>query len=144
MNIKGQRGVTGVDIVISVIIITIFIAVIANLIANININSKGIERKTQAISYAVEEIEKIKADGYVTTYDDKGINQEDTIQEDDIYDENGKFTGYHKKIYIQDYVYIKNDTSKQSNLVKQITVKISYRTSKEEQSEEISTYVTKE
>ena len=144
MHIKEENGVTGVDIVISVIIITIFIALIANLIANININSKNIERRSQAISYAVDEIEKIKAKGYIESYNNKGIQQQDILTDEDINDENGKFTGFHKTIYISDYVYIKGDSTKQNDLVKQITVKIAYNTSSGEKSEEISTYITKE
>lgn len=71
MVIKEEKGVTGIDIAISVIVITIFIAMIANLIASININAKDTERKTKAISYAVQEIEKIKALGYSKDYDGK-------------------------------------------------------------------------
>lgn len=69
MVIKEEKGITGIDIAISVIIITIFIAMIANLIANININNKDSERKTKAVSYAVQEIEKIKALGYSDDYE---------------------------------------------------------------------------
>lgn len=71
MVIKEEKGVTGIDIAISVILITIFIAMIANLIANININSKDTERKTKATLYAVQEIEKIKALGYSDNYEGK-------------------------------------------------------------------------
>lgn len=71
MVIKEEKGATGMDIAISVIVITIFIAMIANLIANININANEAERKTKATSYAVQEIEKIKALGYIADYDGK-------------------------------------------------------------------------
>ena len=40
MIIKQEKGITGIDIAISIIIITIFIAMIGNLIVNININSQ--------------------------------------------------------------------------------------------------------
>ena len=71
MVIKEEKGLTGIDIAISVIVITIFIAMIANLIANININSKDTERKTIATSYAVQEIEKRKSLGYIDEYEGK-------------------------------------------------------------------------
>lgn len=71
MLIKEEKGITGIDISISVILITIFIAMMANLIANINIDSKDIERKTKAVSYAVQEIEQIKALGYNNNYEGK-------------------------------------------------------------------------
>lgn len=71
MVIKGEKGATGIDIAISVIIITIFIAMIANLIANINTKQKESERKTKAMSYAIQEIEKIKVNGYSNEYEGK-------------------------------------------------------------------------
>ena len=71
MHIKEEKGLAGIDIAISVIIMTIFIALIANIIANINSNSEAAERKSIATSYAVQEIEKIKAQGYIEDYEDK-------------------------------------------------------------------------
>ena len=139
MDFRSEKGISGIDIVASVIIVTIFIAIIANIIANINLNSKDIEKKTKATSYAVDEIEIIKAEGYLESYQDKGINQKDIISE-----ENGQFTGYHKEISIKDYVLIKNDQTKQANIVKEITVEISYMNRKGTQNVQISTYVTKE
>lgn len=71
MHIKEEKGLTGIDIAISIIILTIFIAIIGNLIANINLNSEDVERKTAATSYAVQEIEKIKSLGYIDDYEGK-------------------------------------------------------------------------
>lgn len=71
MHIKEEKGLAGIDIAISVIVLTIFIAMITNLIANINLNSKDIERKTIATSYAVQEIEQVKAQGYISIYEGK-------------------------------------------------------------------------
>lgn len=71
MHIKEEKGLTGIDIAISIILLTIFIAMIGNLIANINLNSEDIERKTTATSYAVQEIEKIKSLGYINNYEGK-------------------------------------------------------------------------
>ena len=45
MDFRSEKGISGIDIVASVIIVTIFIAIIANIIANINLNSKDIEKK---------------------------------------------------------------------------------------------------
>lgn len=144
MSIKEEKGISGIDIVVSVIILTIFITLIGNIITNINLNSKDIERKTQATSYAVDEIETIKASGYLATYEDKGINQEDIISEQDINDESGYFTGYHKKVTIKDYQLIKNDTTKEKNVLKQLTVEISYKSRSKDKNIQISTYITKE
>ena len=55
-----------------------------------------------------------------------GINSEELVKEEDI-TENENFTGYHKRILIQDYVSITQNANKQSNLVKKVTVEISYK-----------------
>lgn len=144
MLIKGERGFSQIDIVISVILITIFIALIGNLIVNINLNSKNIERKAVATSYTVQEIEKIKSQKYIDNYEDKGIEKEDIIEENDIVDSTGNFSGYHKKISIKDYVLIQGDDTKQVNLVKEITVEVSYKIGNKDKNVKISTYITKE
>ena len=143
MLIKKENGYTGIDIAISIIVITMFIAMIANLIANINLNTQNADRKSIAASYAVQEIEKIKAKGYVDTYDSKGITGEETLSEEDIYI-NSEFTGYHKKTTIKDYVFIVNDNNKKKDIVKEITVEISYKVANEEKNIQISTYIAKE
>lgn len=74
---------------------------------------------------------------------ESGINEEDLIKEEDIV-ENETFTGYHKKVVIRDYVLITGDSTKQSNLVKEITVEISYKLANEDKSVKISTYIKKE
>lgn len=144
MNIKKENGFTGIDIAISIIVITIFISIIGNLVFNINLNNTGIERKSIATSYAIQEIEVIKAQGYIEKYNNKGIEQKEIISEDDILNNDGEFTGYHKKVIIEDYVLIKNDNTKISDLVKKITVQISYKLGGKNQNVEITTYITKE
>ena len=53
------------------------------------------------------------------------------------------FTGYHKKITIKDYVLIKQDNSKEPNIVKEATVEISYKIGKEEKIIRLATYISK-
>lgn len=72
-----------------------------------------------------------------------GIDGEEIIEEEDII-KNGSFTGYHKVVSIKDYVFITGDTTKQSNLVKEITVEISYKLASEDKNIKISTYITSE
>lgn len=75
---------------------------------------------------------------------ENGINDKEVIKQEDIVDEKGAFTGYNKTISIKDYVLIKEDTTKQANLVKEITVEITYKLAGEEQTVKISTYIVKE
>lgn len=144
MLIKEERGVTAIDIAVSVIILTIFIALIGNLILNININSESLKRKAIATSYAVKEIEKIKAKGYIEEYNDLGINEETILQgsDVDIFDNDNVFTGFHKTTFVKDYVLIQNDYTKQRNLVKELTVEIHYKVYNKQHSVKISTFVT--
>lgn len=73
-----------------------------------------------------------------------GIEAEEVIEESDIVDKNKNFTGYHKKVSIKDYVLISGDNTKQINLLKEITVEISYKSGKEDKNVKISTYIKKE
>ena len=141
MNIKQEKGFSAVDIAISVVLLTIFIALIGNLIVNINLDSARAERKNIASGYAVQEIERLKSKGYVEDYNDKGINQIDTLEENDIMDSDGNFTGYHKKVTIEDYVHVVNNSDAEGNLVKQITVDISYKVGSKQESVTISTLI---
>lgn len=142
MYIKGEKGLTGIDIAISIIIITIFISVLANLIMNINLNSEKTKRMEIATAYAVQEIEQLKAKGYVDEYNNKGIDDKDIISEKDIMDDDNNFTGYSKTTTIKDYVLIKNDKSKQKNVLKELTVTVSFKIGNNTENIDISTYIT--
>ena len=74
---------------------------------------------------------------------ENGISQEEIIKEEDIVNDE-VFTGYHKKILIRDYILINEDITKQANLVKEISVEISYKLAGEDKNIRISTYITKE
>lgn len=136
MLVKEEKGLTGVDIAISIVVMTIFIAMIANLIANITLNTQDIKRKSTATSYAVQEIEKIKAQGYIDDYNSKGIDSEDVYS-------NSEFSGYHKKVTIKDYVLVTNNKNKKQDIVKEITVEISYKLGGKDKKVTITTYVAK-
>lgn len=72
---------------------------------------------------------------------ENGINKEEILKEEDI-TENQKYTGYHKKVLIKDYVLITGDITKKSNLIKEITVEISYKLANKEKKIKISTYIS--
>ena len=142
MLVKEEKGLTGVDIAISIVVMTIFIAMIANLIANITLNTQDIKRKSTATSYAIQEIEKVKAQGYIDDYNSKGIDSEYVLKDEDIYS-NFEFSGYHKKVTIKDYVLVKNNKNKKQDIVKEITVEISYKLGGKDKKVTITTYVAK-
>lgn len=61
MKLKNNKGFTGVDIAVSLVILLIFVSFIAALFYNLSNTSKRVERKTQATNIAIEFIEAMKA-----------------------------------------------------------------------------------
>lgn len=133
MNIKSERGITNIDITISIILITLFVAIIATLTYTIHSNSESVERRAEAMNYAINEIEKIKAASFDTI--DK-LAVEGNIEN----------TGYYKKVTITDYADLEenqNDDTIISGLVKKVTVEISYKHGNNTETVDLSTVITK-
>ena len=145
--LKNEKGVTGVDITIAIILITIFVAIIATLFFNIRKTSSDIERRTQATAYAVSIIEQIKANGFEalpTVSDGTNII---TGYEDKYIQDNGVDTPYYQTIRVEDYSEIVESTGEeeiQSDVVKKITVTIAYKSGNENQEISLSTSMSKD
>lgn len=133
MNFREEKGITGIDITVSIIIITLFIGIIATLLFNINSSSGGIGRKTEATNYAITEIEKIKAMDFAS------LNN----TEESGYIEN---TPYYKEVSVLDYADFPENEGKDKvhGLVKKISVIISYKNGKNTEKVELATVITKE
>lgn len=135
--LKNEKGITGIDIIVSILIITIFVAILTVLFFNINTDSKGIERKTEATHYAISLIEEIK---------NKGIEEADMYIDNEgssILDADKQATPYTKKIYVVDYSEIEGNEDKMPNLVKKVTVEVSYINKGETETVELSALLTK-
>lgn len=140
MKIKSEKGITNIDITVSVILITLFVAIIATLMYNINANSGSVERRTIATNYAINEIETLKAQNF--------DNLKETVEPNMFEDilENGHATGYEKRITIIDYANLeenKNNNTIVPGLVKKVTVEISYKDGNTVQTVDLSTVITK-
>lgn len=144
MLLKSENGITGIDITVSILLITIFIVLISTLISNINQLTNETDMLTEATSYAIDEIEKIKKSGYISEFDGKGTTNIEIIESAsaDINNEEGKFTGFHKEVSIIDYAYGKEN--KLQDIIKKITVEISYNVKSKVKNVTISTYVVNE
>lgn len=144
MKINKEDGFTGIDISIAVIILFIFTSIIATLSFQYNTSAKEIQRRSEAIEIAINEIEKIKNDGFdkyegiykTSTTDKEGNNLENQVIE-------GK-QGFYKTILIEDYTDIEGNEDKIKDIVKRVTVKISYKFKAEEQNVQLSTVISKE
>ena len=133
---KNQKGYTGVDIAISVVVITIFIALIGTLVFNFNSNSNEIDYRSKALDLAINEIEDIKSKSI------EEINALDTTE-----NEIPGQTGYYKKIEILDAANVDGDfgdRAKVENLVKKVTVTVTYQFRNQTKSVELSTIVAKD
>ena len=139
MKIKSEKGITNVDLIVSIILITLFVTIIATLMYTINTNSDSIERRAEAINYAINEIESLKAQDFASLQD----TDEATNDFTNIIDADGTVTGYAKKITITDYADLEGKENAISGLVKQVTVEISYRDGDTTQTVDLSTVITK-
>lgn len=136
MNIRSQKGYTGVDIAISVIIITIFISLIAVLIYKFNSSSDELQIKSKATEIAIDEIEIVKKNGFEQYVDKSGEIESDSVVIDK--------EGFYKTILVEDYIENEENKDKIPNLVKRITVTISYMDKGQEQQISLSTILSKE
>lgn len=143
-KMHSQRGYTGIDISISVIVIFIFVSLIAMLIYNFNSSADELKIKSDATYIAVNEIEKIKGQGFSEFL---GMNKDTTV------DKNGNSLvnqpvegkeGFYRTISILDYKDINQAEDILEDMVKKVTVKISYMYKGKEKSVELSTILSKE
>ncbi len=140
MKVKSEKGITNIDITVSIILITLFVAIIATLMYNINANSGSVERRSIATNYAINEIESLKAQNF--------DELEETVEPNEFEDilENEKPTGYAKKVTIIDYANLeenKDDDTIVPGLVKKVTVEISYKDGNTTQTIDLSTVIAK-
>ena len=142
MCMKSEKGITTIDITVAIILITLFVAIIATLMYQINANSASTKRKSEATSYAINEIEKIKAQNFDELID----TDEATNQFENVTDELNQATGYAKKITITDYANLPqnaDDDTIVAGLVKQVTVEIAYQDGDTTQTVDLTTVVTR-
>lgn len=129
---KSEKGYTGVDIAISIVVLFLFISLISTLSYHVNSSYKEIELKSKATEIAIIEIEKMKSKTWeeITTED---ISYRETVEVQE---------GYFRTIIVRDYHDL--DTSKNSDVIKKITVQIQYMFKGKQEMIEISTLIAKE
>ena len=144
MKIKKEQGFTGIDISVAVVILFIFISIIATLSYQVNSTAKAIERRGEAIEIAIQEIEKIKNQGFKNY---EGTNSESTQDKQgnsfktQSVEEN---EGFYKTITVKDYTEMDGNSDKIFDVVKKVTVSITYKSQGKDQKVELSTILSKE
>ena len=152
MKIKQEKGITGIDITISVILIAIFVGIITTLTYQIQTTSTQIKRRAEAMTYAIETVETIKSYGF-GILPEVGSNKIDTSTDEVLTEKvadgyikvNGEEIPFYREVSVLDYTELKEENStKQKNLLKKVTVTISFKIGKEEQNVQLSILLAKE
>ena len=145
MNFRNNKGITGTDISVSLIIIVLFVGIISTLVYNFSAESKEINRKSQAIDIAISKIESMKQSNYDEIVD--GI---------EFFDKNGQSLGVASGPFeaittvtkYKDSEYLEGMSSEEKNkiqdLIKIVKVSVKYYNGGSDQTIELSTVITKE
>lgn len=160
MNFKSNKGYTGADISIALIILLIFIPTIGAIIFNITLANNNTKRKVNAMNFATSILEIAKETDY-----DK-LKLENTEEKEEFLDkinekfgitsENGEFslkdennTSYKVKVTItkyidtEEYASSHDSTDEKKDLVKTITTEVEYPIGNETKKVNVSTVIEK-
>ena len=142
MNIKQEKAAIGVDIAIAIVVIFLFVTVIATLSYQYQSSNKEIALKSQALEIAVKEIERIKNEGF-ESYETMNSSSDTGITNKDLGMEDSKNEGFYETVIVEDYTELSTGEGKIENLVKKVTVTISYMFKGETQEIELNAILSK-
>lgn len=128
MNIKSEKGITGVDISVAIIIILLFVSLTSTLVYNYAKNSKEVQRKSVATDMIIDILEYAKASNYddlTVAYMQNHINNNEKFQKN----------GYKVSVTVENY----SETSGEES--KKITATVKYLINKIEETSEIYTII---
>ena len=133
MNLKNNKGFTGIDISVATIVFIVFASIISMLFYNMAVSSKKIERKTVATNLCIEIIEALKE----SPFDKLTKTEETSMDIETLQTISGKTinlpNGYVPKIIIEDY--------KEESVIKILRVTISYKENNKNEEITIETLV---
>ncbi len=141
MKLKSEKGFTGVDVAIAVVVLFIFVSLIAIMSYRVNSTASEINLKAEATSIAVDEIEKVR------NLEFSQIQNISQANGNSVYvpqQEVAGSEGFYKKVEIKDYADIKPQNNPQSGLVKQVNVQVTYSFKGKAQQVELSTIIAKQ
>ncbi len=146
--LKNQKGVTGADAILAVAIAVLFAGIIVTLAYNIYITTNSLKRSSQALSYITSTFEYVATQyyDYVTEENiEKYINGKET--EKIVALDEGKLstgnttTPYKAQVTVKNY----NETDETKlDLVKEITMSVTYKLGDKEQKIEMKTAKSRE
>lgn len=155
MKFKSEKGFTGTDITVALIIILLFMSVISVVFFNITKSSKNIDRRSEATYIATSIIEAIKAQKYddlKVTNDEIYVRQYGQEVQYTAKDNTTVSLGQIDKIedgftcILNVYNYIpESDKQKEVNdLVKVVVVRVEYKLANEVKNVELTTTIVRQ
>ena len=145
MNLRSNKGFTGSDILISIVVLIIFIPTIFGVVYNVNKTNKHIIRESRAVNIATEILESAKTIGVqgVTLADDEEfcmelISRRYELQETDGTNAVFTYEGENEEHY-RVSVTLTYPNDEENDLVKLITVEVEYPIGNTTKTIEIST-----
>ena len=126
---KSNKGFTGVDIAVSVVILIIFVSVIGSMFYNLSVTERRIQRKTEATNTAIRTIEAMKAIPFDQLAEGMTLEDINNLSTNKIEVPNG-YT-----------VTVGVDNTTYKDIVKIISVNVDYQNGKETENVNIETLV---
>ncbi|MBR3162710.1 MAG: hypothetical protein IKF17_01240 [Clostridia bacterium] len=143
MKFRGNKGITGIDISVSLIIFVLFVSLITTLVYNFAVASRNVNRKAVATDIAIKKIEELKQ----TPYDQILEIDEENPQATQYADKDGVILASGSgpyKIITDIEKYTNDDIENIQDVLKIVKVRVVYNAQNREESIEISTVITRE
>lgn len=130
---RDNKGITGVDVAIAIVIIIIFVSFIVAMFGNIAITTQTIEKKATATNIAIQAIESMK----IMSFADLNSTKDNPMTVEKINLLTGNQievpNGYKLDISIENY--------QNADIIKIITAQVSYQENKKEENIKIETLI---
>lgn len=137
MNLRDNKGVTGADISVALIVIVIFVGIIATLVYNFGMASKSLNRKATAVNIAISKIEELKEKNYDDVQSSTEPEYKD-VNGNPMTAQNGP---YKVTTEIKKYSELKEGLQ---DVIKIARVKVEYSVGNEQEIIDLKTAITKE
>ena len=138
--LKSNKGITGADAVLGVALAILFSGIIATLSYNIYVTSSSLKRSSKALEYITSTFEYVATQYYDNVTEDN-IKEYINNLDEKISTNEGK--PYKAQVSVTNYNQIEGNTDK-LDLVKEITMSVTYKLGDKDQTIEIKTAKSRE
>lgn len=139
--LKSNKGITGADAVLGVALAILFSGIIATLSYNIYVTSSSLKRSSKALEYITSTFEYVTTQYYDNVTEDNIKNYISTKLDGKISINEG--TPYKAQVSVTNYNQMEGNTDK-LDLVKEITMSVTYKLGDKDQTIEIKTAKSRE